>query len=143
MILGGDLNIPREDTSLGTSSALPSLRKQMVPTLQGARLVDVWRLLHSGEREYSYYSPVHKSYSQIDLYLISQLHSVAEITIGAITWSDHAPILLKYNMLGSRGPNPALWRFNESLLQDPEMMEEVLKEVSCYFQNNHTTECTE
>lgn len=66
---------------------------------------------------------------------------MVEATIGAITWSDHAPILLQYNMSGSRGPGFATWRLNESLLQDSAVMEDVLKEVTCYFQDNDTPEC--
>lgn len=49
---------------------------------------------------------------------------------------------MNYNMLESQGIRPVTWRLNESLLQDAMVMEEVLKEVTCYFQVNNTPECT-
>lgn len=60
LILGGDLNvplIPSVDTSSGNSSSSPSSRKRITQALHGAQLTVVWRLQHSGERDYSFFSP--------------------------------------------------------------------------------------
>lgn len=51
LILGDDLNVPlvpSVDTSSGFSSILPGTCKRISKSLDGAQLVDVWRLLHSG-----------------------------------------------------------------------------------------------
>lgn len=58
LIIGGDLNaalVPGEDTSSGVSAVSLGVRKQIVRSLYGARLVDTWRLFHSGERDYSFF----------------------------------------------------------------------------------------
>lgn len=60
LILGGDFNIPlipAVDTSSGTSSILMSTQKHIAQTLHGSQLIDVWRLQHSEERDYTFYSP--------------------------------------------------------------------------------------
>lgn len=105
LILGGDFNIPlipSSDTSSGHSSVPPTHRKCIANSLHKAQLVDVWRLQHSGERDYTFYSQTHKLYSRIDYFLIphNQLHSVVDSSIGLITWSDHAPITLTYTLTG-------------------------------------------
>lgn len=52
LIMGGDLNVhlmSKEDTSIGSSSALPGVRKQISQSIHGARLVDTWRLSSQGK----------------------------------------------------------------------------------------------
>lgn len=71
----------------------------------------------------------------------NQLHSVMEATIGSNTWSDHAPIFLKYKILDTNQSDRVMWKRNESLLQDPEVLQEVQREAICFFQINDTPEC--
>lgn len=146
LILGGDLNVPLTpsvDTSSGSSSLPPSSRKRITQTLHNAQLTDVWRLQHSGERDYSFFSPPHKVYSRIDLFLIphDQLHLVSSTSIGQITWSDHAPVSLTYALTERPSPRSLFWRLNESLLQNPEVLEDVTKELDLYFRENDIQGC--
>lgn len=60
LILGGDFNTPLNptvDTSSGASSLRACLHKRITRALHEARLIDVWRLLHAGERDYTFFSP--------------------------------------------------------------------------------------
>ena len=146
LIMGGDLNIPldpKEDTSSGKSSTSFSVRNHIMQTLYKSQLIDIWRLLHNKERDYTFYSAPHKIYSRIDLFLIphAQLHSVQSTKIGSITWSDHAPIFLVYELKDLRQSRPNQWRLNESLLEDKEVLEDVIKELRFYFNSNDTPEC--
>lgn len=139
LILGGDFNvplIPSSDPSTGTSSVPPAHRK----ALHTAQLIDVWRLQHSGERVYTFYSSPHKLYTRIDFFMIphDQLHLVSNTTIGQITWSDHVPISLTYTLSESPSPRSLSWRLNESLLQIPEVLTDVTKKITLYFQENDT-----
>lgn len=56
---------------------------QMLHDLQ---LVDAWRMLHAGERDYTFlfFSIPHQLYSRIDLFLVPHhlLPSVLDISIG-------------------------------------------------------------
>lgn len=103
LILGGDFNVPllpNVDASSGSSSITPGVRKRVARTLHKAQLIDVWRLQHSGEKDYTFYSFPHKFYSFIDFFLIphAQLQVVHDTAIGTTTWSDHAPTELTYKL---------------------------------------------
>lgn len=88
--------------------------------------------------------PPHKIHSRIDYFLIphSQLHAVKNSTIGLRTWSDHAPIMLTYALSDISTHKTPFWRLNESLLQRPEVLEEVNRELTGYFRTNTTADCT-
>lgn len=146
LILGRDFNvplIPSSDTSSGHSSLPPTHKKRIANSLHKAQLVDVWRLQHSGERDYTFYSQTHKLYTRIDYFLIphNQLHSVLDSSIGHITWSDHAPITLTYTLTGRSASSSRFWHLNESLLQNPEVLAEATRTLTLYFQENDNQEC--
>lgn len=146
LILGGDLNtplIPSADTSSGKSSIPPNQLKKIAQTLQKSQLIDVWRLQHSGERDFTFYSNVHQLYTRIDYFLIphTQLHAVEQTSIGNRTWSDHAPVFLNYRLSETFSPKHRFWHLNESLLQNPEILTEVTKAVNLYFQENDQPDC--
>lgn len=132
ILLGGDFNvplIPSEDTSAGHSSITPSIRKRIARSLHKAQLIDAWRLTHPTERDYTFYTTPHKQYSRINYFLVphSQLHAIRESSIGSITWSDHAPVLLTYALTDIFTSKTRTWRLNESLLQDKEILQDVVR----------------
>lgn len=142
-IVGGVLNIPlvpEEDTLTGKTSISRGQRKTIQTTLHNTQLIDVWRLFHPGERDYTFYSRPHHTYSRIDYFLIphSQLQAIKESSIGSITWSDYAPVILKYALTDVQNRQRKPWRLNESLLQNPEVLADVTKEIGHFFQTNDT-----
>lgn len=146
LIVGGDLNIPFvpiEDTSSGRSCISFRVHRRIFQSLHRTQLIDVWRLFHPKEKDYTFYSTPHKSYSCIDIFFVphAQLHAVRTVNIGPITWSDHAPISLTYALQDSLSIRSTQWRLNESLLQDTDVPEDVIKELGFYFKINDTPEC--
>lgn len=146
LILGGDFNVPllpNMDTSSGSSSVAPGVHKQVAQSFYEAQLIDVWRLQHLGEKDYTFYAPPHNLYSCIDYLLIShaQLQAVHSAAIGTITWSDHAPIELIYRLSELSASRNRFWRLSESLLQTPEILEDVKRELGQYFQINKHPDC--
>lgn len=71
----------------------------------------------------------------------AQLHAVRTATIGSITWSDHAPICLTFALHDSLSTRHTLWRLNESLLQDTDVLEDVIQDLSFYLSTNDTPDC--
>lgn len=114
------------DTSSGSSSVPTGSHKQIVQSIHRAQLIDVWQLQYSGERLHILFFP-HKVYTRIDYFLIphSQLHAVRDSSIGSTILSDYAPISLTYALLDVTSTKTHFWKLNESLLQVPEILEEV------------------
>lgn len=143
LILGGDFNVPllpSVDTSSGSSSVPPCPLKQIANSI---KLIDIWKFQQSGEGDYVFYSAPHKIYTRIDYFLIphAQLHAVSDPSIGHITWSDHTPISLTYTLSRASSPRHCFWLLNESLLQVPEVLADVSKELHFYFQTNNYHDC--
>lgn len=59
---------------------------------------DPWRFLYPNLKQFSFFSPVHHSYSQIDYFLIDDklLTSVTDFKYESIVISDHSPVVLKF-----------------------------------------------
>jgi len=104
IILGGDFNKvrdPQVDKTYrrgilrlsGAQKAIDAMEKEL-------GLVDVWRFFHPLEREYTFYSNPHTSYSRIDYFLISKsLISITEQTsIGNILISDNASVGIAFSL---------------------------------------------
>lgn len=91
----GDFNcVPNKH--LDCSAPKRSTCSEIQPFLHISDLHDIWRCVNSGEKDFTYYSDPHKSYSRIDLFVsdLSLLKNVVSANIHPITWSDHAPISL-------------------------------------------------
>lgn len=88
-------------------------------------LYDLWRIAHPTERTFSFFSSPHGSNSRIDYFLgnLFALRRFIDADIGHITWSDHAPILLKvdFERVATRVCH---WCLNESLLKKSHLREE-------------------
>lgn len=77
VIIGGDLNVildPKLDTTAEKTALTFKALKQMKKQLQALHLVDSWRALNEGAKDYSYYSKTHKVYSRLDLIMVDQYY---------------------------------------------------------------------
>uniref|UniRef100_A0A8C5LT01 Reverse transcriptase domain-containing protein n=1 Tax=Leptobrachium leishanense TaxID=445787 RepID=A0A8C5LT01_9ANUR len=142
LIVAGDLNVPldpRFDTSTGRSSVPPGILRHMRRSLDNLQLVDVWRAFHADDRDYSFYSHVHTSYSRLDYFFVQQRHILLteEVSIMAQTWSDHCPLLATLSSPLFR-PSERQWRLNTSLLADPLLVADINTCLTTYFEENNT-----
>lgn len=121
IVIGGDFNQVR-DVFLDKSSKPRQMNDPVCVAVdvmsEELGLVDLWRLLHPQERDYTFFSHPHSTYSRIDYFLVS--HSLVCQTVGSsignIVVTDHAPIDLVLSSIESVKPSPR-WRLNNSLLQ--------------------------
>ena len=75
IILGGDFNTcPQPNICKSRHPSLNDMKisKALVDLCNGARLADVWRISHGVDRNYTFYSNVHKTYSRIDSLWVTQ-----------------------------------------------------------------------
>lgn len=100
-------------------------------------LVDTWRLLHAQERDYTFFSHPHSTYSRIDYILVSR--SLVSQTVGSsfgnIVVTDHAPIELVLSSTESVKPS-LRWYLNNSLFQNKDYCEYIRKRMSEFWECN-------
>lgn len=120
------------------SSSSPKLfASPLTSFLADNDLYDVWRCCHATERDYTYLSPRHNTYSRIDQFLSDKwlLQNVQESQIHTIAWSDHAPVSLKLINNNSKS-NSFMWRVNNSILQHPKHAQYLSQKLTEYFLTN-------
>lgn len=117
MIWCGDFNGVGDATIDSTSRGIrPAL--QLGPWFTKLNLFDAWRCYHANEKDYTFYSPLHKSFSRIDFFLVDRqsLQLVDSSQVGTISWSDHAPIVLSLQLL-HKHPVAFMWKNKTYLLR--------------------------
>lgn len=97
LIVGEDFNFacdPLLDVSKGVSHLSFSYLKQLKAELNLLQLVDVWRLHHPNVTDYTFFSPVHSTYSKINYFFITQkdLDRVRVTSTEPILLADHGPV---------------------------------------------------
>lgn len=143
IIIGGDFNTVL-NPSLDKSNNINHTKTwhstdTIKQSMNELGLSDTWRLNNPITRDYTYCSPVHKSYSRIDFFLTSNsiIQDITDTKINPIIISDHTPITLmlsnkKHTKIKQR------WRMNTSLLQDKEFNEYFEREWTSFLEINDT-----
>lgn len=139
LLICGDFNLTTDlnlDTTTKKSRSTPSLQS----LLHREDLFDAWRCLHANERDYTFFSNRHCSYSHIDMLLTDKwlLQQVISARIHEITWSDHAAISLSFNETGV-SPSSPIWRCNNRLLQEPKTHLIISQHLQNFFISNETS----
>lgn len=106
--------------------------------------MDAWSIQHAKQRDYTFHSSVHGTYSRIDFFLVEHklLETVINTNIEISTFANHAPVIMRIKIEGNQNRPPA-WRLNEELLQDKAAEERIRRELEVYFKINDTVEITE
>ena len=137
LIIGGDFNAVQDGkmdkTPMEKGSQCPKT-KTLNNFMSELGLTDPWRTKNPKEKDFSFFSNVHNSYSRIDFFCLPQqyIYKVTDCLIEPITLSDHAPIVLKINL--GKHSFFRYWRLNVSLLNNSETVEELSKSLKEYFE---------
>lgn len=140
IILAGDFNQvldPFLDKSKFSGQIMPKDRAAIHMISEDMGLVDIWRLIHHSDREYTFYSHCHQSYSRIDMFLISNtiIKQVVNCKIKAMALSDHTAVELSIDINTDTEKKGRL-RMNISLLQDELFNLSLKDELISFFQIN-------
>ena len=95
-------------------------------------LVDVWRNLHPGSREFTWFNSSFSIGSRLDKFLVSRelLSPGVECNISPCPISDHNFVSLVFDIPAGVKRSPGVWNFNNSLLKDKDFcttLENLLK----------------
>ena len=139
ILIGGDFNFcldPVMDRSSRTMTRTRAV-KITLNLMEDLNLIDVWRKSHPRERDYSFYSNRHDTYSRIDLFLISaQLRGrITQIDYKARLLSDHSPLLMTI-MMPDKEQSVYRWRLNSSLLKRQDFCDFIRKQIRLYLETN-------
>lgn len=136
LIICGDFNIAL-DQSLDTSNPSPRHSSSMLNFLRTHDLHDVWRCRHTTEKDYTFFSAPHNSYSWIDNFLVDKwlLQCIPNSAIDTISWSDHATVSI--TITSSSAYNLAkLWGANAHVLQTSPYAEKIRQHLIDFFLHN-------
>ncbi len=119
----------RSDPSLNCTSVIKHLTESL-------NIVDIWRLHHPVDKEYSFFSHVHESYSRIDYFFIDSklLPNVFASKYHNILISDHSAVTLSFDF-GWAKPS-YIWRFNTYLLSDVKFCQHISDSLTEFFEIN-------
>lgn len=111
--------------------------KSLLGSLRTHQLIDTWRALNTGAREFTHYSCPHDIYAKLDYNFSSPilLANSSSATIHTCPWSDHHLVSFQTSHIGL-SPMTASWRLNDSLLTDPEITSQLVDHLAEYFRLN-------
>lgn len=142
LILGGDMNCalsPSMDRSSPRTTIMSKTAHAIRLFLNTNGISDTWRFRNPTTKGYSFFSPVHGTYSRIDYFFLDKklLPLVSKCEYQAIVISDHAPLVMTLRIPTSH-TNYRPWRFNSLLLSDNFFVEHISTEITSFLERNQT-----
>ncbi|XP_063818782.1 uncharacterized protein LOC135056932 [Pseudophryne corroboree] len=150
VIMAGDFNEVLDASLDRSNPPRPRSPHHPRPTLASLALLnllkthllfDSFRVSEPLTRDYTFYSSVHKTYSRIDMILLSRDISSKMKSAGILPmiWSDHCPITAELQSITPRPP-PISWRLNDSILHNQEVTTQIKDCLAEYFLLNDSPE---
>ena len=141
VIIAGDLNccLQSLDTSARKKYSMSKSAKVINRYLNNYGLADIWRRLNPNAQGYSFFSPVHHTYTRIDYFLVDNklLPLIQSCSYHARVISDHSPLLMAINFVHKSTSRPP-WRLNTSLLSDSDFAEYISQQIDFFIDTNAT-----
>ena len=123
-IMGGDFNVPLslQFDSYGSKTGKKDVVTKIRELILDFNLVDIWRLRNPDKKRYTWKQNKPLVQRRLDYWLISDdfQDDVDKTGIISAIKTDHAAIVLQVNSVEKQPTGPSYWKFNSSLLEDPE-----------------------
>lgn len=140
LLMGGDFNcvLSPLDRNPFSHKPLSIMSKALKNNCVELGMIDIWRHPYPRDRDFTFYSHPHNSYSRVDYFFVSgvEAHRVIDCKIHNITLSDHVPVSLVWDMEGDAPTK--FWQLNTSLLGHPAFQTYIESEFKYYLDTNNT-----
>lgn len=145
LIVGGDFNCVLDSRLDRSAQSNYSSTSSMVlnDLMSSMNLVDIWRLGHPTDRDYSFFSQMHKSFSRIDYFLIDSklISNVIASKYHNILISDHSPTSLVLDLNYKK--QQFTWSLHPSLFSDASFCQYISTKISEFLESNDNSEVTD
>ena len=133
IIIGGDFNC--YDNVLDKFGGNISIHKEYESLKNDFALVDVWRNLHPGSREFTWFNSSRSIRSRLDKFLVSRelLSPGVECNISPCPISDHDFVSLVFDIPTGAKRGPGVWNLNNSLLKDKDFCTSIEKLIDSHL----------
>ena len=113
-------------------------------TIDQLDLIDIYRTFHPKTMNLTFFSTAHGIFSRIDHILghKSNLDKLKKIEINPSIFSDHNALRLDLNYRRKTIKNSNIWRLNNMLLNNQQIIEEIKKETKICIETNENENTT-
>ena len=136
-IIVGDFNTPLTTMDRSTKQKINKETQILKDTMDQLDIIDIYRTFHPTTINFIFFSSAHRTFSRIDHILgyKSSLGKFKKIEIILVIFSDHSAVRLDLNYRKKIIKNSNIWRLNNTLLNNQQIIEEIKKN-----QNMHRNE---
>ena len=138
-------NIPQSLNSLQQQLKSKCHRTQTLnDTMDQLDLIDIYRTFHPKTINFTFFSSAHGTFAKIDHILghKSSLGKFKKIEIIPVIFSDHSAVRLDLNYRKKIIINSNIWRLNNMLLNNQQIIEEIKKEIKICIEMNESENTT-
>ena len=141
-IIVGDINTPLTPMGRSTKQKVNKETKTLNDTMYQLDLIDIYRTFHPKTIKFTFFSSAHRTFSRIDHILghKSSLGKFEKIEIIPVIFSDHNSVRLDINWRKKRLKKSNIWRINNTLLNNQQIIEEIKIFIETNENENMTTQ---
>ena len=136
IIIGGDFNtvLGTNDKKGGRQYIKHNSVVELENILEDLELCDIWRVKHPERKRFTWRQKNPLIQCRLDLFLISEnlMDSVGDVKILPSFKSDHSAVCLDFTYIEDDQRGRGYWKFNSSLIADPEYTNEMKKNIKIW-----------
>ena len=134
-IIVGDFNTPLTTMGRSTKQKINKEAQTLNDTVDQLDVIDIYRTFHPKTINCTFFSNAHGTFSRIDHILghKSSLGKLKKIEIIPVIFSDYSAVRLDLNYRKKIIKTSNIWRLNNTLLNNQQIIEEIKKETPVFL----------
>ena len=140
----GDFNTPLATVVRSTKQKINKETQTLKDTMDQLDLIEVYRTFHHKTINFNFFSSANGTFSKRDHIFghKSSLGKFKKIEVIPVIFSDHSAVRLDINYRKKIIKNSNIWRLNNMLLNNQELIEEIKKEIKICIETNENENTT-